>query len=150
MWTSLPATGSPFVDSGRDAIRSRLRDQGGASDPRLRPLPGSARPGAVRQARRALAPGGAGGDDSSRPDPRLARGQGGPRPLLRVRVRGPQRVEGRPGRPDALGRGRAGPRRPDEGLLRRDRVTSEPDYPRPRPAEELGFERIRYEKAPPR
>src|SRR5256714_8024394 len=127
MWTSLPAMRISFPRFGADAIRSRLRDQGGASDPRLRPLPGSARPGPVRRARRALAPGGAGRDAPPRQDPRVSDRKGRLRLLLRDRVPGPGRVEGRSGRADALGPGRAGARDPLPGLLRGDRVTTEPD-----------------------
>ena len=46
---------------------------------------------------------------------------------------------------DGDGDGRAVPR-----ALRGRRVVPEPDQPRPLPPEELGFERIVYEKAPPR
>src|SRR5256714_8437594 len=150
MWRTLPATPISFPRLGADAIRSRLRDQGGASDPRLRPVRESARPRAVRRACRALAAAGSGRDDPSRPDPRLALRQSRLRLLLRVRVFRPGRLEGRAGRSDGSGRGRARSRDPVRGLLRGARVTPEPDYPQPRPPDELGFERIRYEKAPPR
>src|SRR5438105_2973871 len=150
MWRTLPATPISFPRFGADAIRSRLRDQGGASDPRLRSLPGSARPRAVRRARRALAAAGSGRDDPPRPDPRLARRQSRLRLLLRIRVPGSGRLEGRARRSAGSGRRRAGSRDPVRGLLRGDRVTPEPDYPRPRPPEELELERIRYEKTPPR
>src|SRR2546423_14898450 len=150
MWRTLPATPISLPRFGADAIRSRLRDQGGASDPRLRPLPGSARARAVRRARGARAAGGAGGDAPHRPDLRPPRRQSRLRLLLRIRVPGSGRLEGRARRSAGSGRRRAGSRDPVRGLLRGARVTPEPDYPRPRPPEELGFEKIRYEKAPPR
>src|SRR5262249_30994208 len=126
-----------------------------ARDPRLRPLPRSARSRALCRARRAQPPRGALRDDTPRPCPRHAAGRVGCRLLLRVRVPQPGELESRAGRAGAGGGGRAGAGHSVPRLLRGSRLVglapvTEPDAPTPVSPDQLGFARIVYEKMPPR
>src|SRR5580765_389856 len=147
---STSAAASRFYHSGELGCVRVLR-QGGLRDGQsVRALRERAGSGAVRAAHRAL-PAGARRHVPARQGLRradgraalcLLRGAGVPRPRS-LQGGGAQRgVHGdRQGRD---GDGRPLPR------ARRGRLVTQPDAPRPLPPEELGFERIVYEKAPPR
>src|SRR5439155_17620755 len=123
----------------------------GSDVPRDRSLWAGARPGFVRRARRGVQ---AGPElrVPTRQGDRCADGRARTRVLRRVGVRRRGRVQGRdPERRvhgDRQGRVQARLSAAERGV-RRARM-SEPDAPLPLDPAELGFERIRYEKAGPR
>src|SRR6478736_8393736 len=123
---------------GRDVSRSRL----------VRAGAGRRR---VRRARRALQAG-AGVRVPPRCGLRVPDGRAVTRVLRGMGVRRRGRVQGRDAkrRVHGHGEGRVQARLPAAERHVRRRLVSEPDAPLPLDPAELGFERIRYEKAPPR
>src|SRR5829696_7214138 len=130
------------LDTGRSyTLRPVAADGKESHGSRVRPVRGEAGSGAVRAACGAV-PQGPRRDVQTRPRVRRPDGRAEVPVLRRVGVC-------RHGRLQVHRHGRDGDGRALPRPLRRGRVT-EPSYPRPHAPDELGFEKIVYEKTPPR
>src|ERR671911_3027644 len=148
-WTSLPAMCLLSNAECRKLYASAVTVKGEADGPRLRAVRARTRKRPVRAARRALSRGPR-GHVPARPRVRRAEGRAEVQVLRGVGVPGPGIVRHRRANRRVQGDGqrRDGHGRPLPRAVRGGRVTE--SYPSQRAPEELGFERIVYEKAPPR